>query len=86
MSLTLSRMCVVTRVRKHRQELVKITRVRDVWQVDHEQKLFGRSIYIDLNDKSLERFKKQQKRFKINELEFNTIIEELSTLNEQKNS
>ncbi len=81
MSLILSRMCVITRVRKTRSELVKITRVKNEWVVDHNQKLFGRSIYIDLNDNTLKKFQKQQKRFKFSNQEFENIVSELIKIN-----
>ncbi|MGL5021200.1 MAG: DUF448 domain-containing protein [Mycoplasmatales bacterium] len=63
--MTLSRMCVITRRRKLRKTLTKITRIDNFWFVDIEQKLHGRSIYIDLNQETLEKFTKQIKRFKM---------------------
>ena len=63
--MTLSRMCVITRCRKTRRELTKITKLDGFWVVDIEQNLHGRSIYIDLNQETLEKFIKQIKRFKM---------------------
>lgn len=74
------RMCVVTRARKHKNELVKITRINNHWQVDKNNSLFGRSIYLDLNDASLSKFKKQQRRFKMSDDNFNEIINQLEEL------
>ncbi len=80
MKMTLSRMCVITRKRMLRTKMVKITRVNESWFVDKGQNLFGRSIYIDLNKDTLDKFSKQQKRFKMNKEEFEVILEELEEL------
>lgn len=74
------RMCVITRERKHKSELIKITRIKDKWYVDHEQKLFGRSIYLDLDKNVLKKFSKQSKRFKFEKSNFEEIIEQLEEL------
>lgn len=74
------RTCVVTRVSLKKDQLIKITRVRGVWMVDVEQKLDGRSIYLTRDKKALIRFKKQQKRFKIDDLQWNDIIGQLEEL------
>ncbi len=80
MKMTLSRMCVITRVKKQRHELVKITKVNNNWFLDEDQKLFGRSIYIDLNEHTLFKFSKQQKRFKMTDEEFQTILNGLKII------
>lgn len=78
--MTLYRMCVITRQRKIRNELLKITKIKDYWYVDLDQTLHGRSIYIDLSQNTLEKFKLQRRRFKISEVNFGeitAIMEEL---------
>ncbi len=80
MKMILSRMCVITRKRKPRKELIKITRVDNIWYVDANQTMFGRSIYIDLNDATFNKFQKQQKRFKIEDDNFNIILNDLKEL------
>ena len=65
--MTLSRMCIISRVRLPRNEMIKITRVKNEWLVDEEQKLFGRSIYFVLNAENIKKFEKQKKRFKMSD-------------------
>mgnify|MGYP003897523027 CR=1 FL=1 len=43
-------MCIISRVRLPRNEMLKITKINDEWQVDENQNLFGRSFYIVLNE------------------------------------
>ncbi|MBL0701779.1 MAG: hypothetical protein JJV90_01520, partial [Spiroplasma sp.] len=63
--------------------LIKITKINKEWLVDKEQNLFGRSIYLDLNDDNLEKFKNQKKRLKIESTNFDTICNTLKELNGQ---
>lgn len=76
-------MCIVSRKRMHRSKLIKITKINKEWLVDKEQNLFGRSIYLDLNDDNLEKFKNQKKRLKIESTNFDTICNTLKELNGQ---
>lgn len=80
-------MCVVTRNRKERSELVKITRQENKWFINNDHKLEGRSIYLDLEaPKVLEKFSKQQRRFKIDDENMQELIEALKILNEDQNA
>ncbi len=81
------RMCVVTRSRKDRTELVKITRQANQWFINNDNKLFGRSIYLDLSEtKVIEKFMKQQRRFKIEDDNMEELVRALKILNEEKNA
>lgn len=83
MSSNVIRMCAISRVKCERSKLVKVTRVCDIWYVDLEQKLDGRSFYLDVNKKNLEKFKKQRYRFKMSEDNFETVVARLEgVLNE----
>lgn len=75
--MTLSRTCIVTREKKNRCELLKITKVDDYYYVDESQTLHGRSFYLDTNSKDIVRFKKQRKRFKMSDENFDEIIKYL---------
>ncbi len=80
MTLSNQRMCVVTRERKNKTDLIKITRVKDRWYVDQNQQLFGRSIYLILNENNVERFSKQARRFKIEKENFTEIMKQLEEM------
>ncbi len=78
--MILYRMCVITRKKKIRNELLKITKINDYWYVDVDQTLHGRSFYIDFSQNTFDKFKLQRRRFKISEqnfIEINAIMEEL---------
>ncbi len=77
MKTILSRMCIVTHVKKPRNKLIKITRIKEEWILDDKQTLFGRSIYLDLNYINFKKFKKLQKKFKISDEDFQSIIIQL---------
>ncbi len=80
-------MCVVTRNRKERSQLVRITKTDDVWLINQDNKLEGRSIYLDLEtDKVLEKFTKQQRRFKINDENMKELICELTSYRGNENA
>ncbi len=75
------RMCVVTRTRKERSELIRITKKNDVWQINDNNEIEGRSIYLDISqDKVIEKFVKQQRRFKINDENMKELISALEVL------
>lgn len=72
--MTLSRTCIISREKKHRSELLKITRVNDYYYIDEDQKMFGRSFYLDPTSSELKRIKKQRKRFNMSDENFEEII------------
>ncbi len=74
------RMCVITRVRKPKTSLIKITRIDNKWLIDKDYQLFGRSIYLDLNAQVLDKFKKQNRRFRIEKNNFDQIIKQLEEM------
>ncbi len=74
------RMCVITRVRKQKTELVKITRIQNIWYLDKKYEMFGRSIYLDLNAEVLKKFSKQARRFKINNDNFEQLLKQLEEM------
>ncbi len=74
------RMCVITRIRKHKSELVKITKVQNIWYIDKNYEMFGRSIYLDLNPEVLKKFSKQIRRFKIDKENFEQILKQLEEM------
>jgi predicted RNA-binding protein YlxR (DUF448 family) len=76
-------MCVITRKRKLKNELLKITKINEYWYVDIDQILHGRSIYMDLSKSNFEKFKLQRRRFKISEENFVDILETLEELVEK---
>ncbi len=81
------RMCVVTRNRKERDKLVKITRKDNQWFINNDHKIEGRSIYLDLEaPKVLEKFSKQQRRFKIEDENMMQLVDALKILNEDQNA
>ncbi len=80
-------MCVVTRNRKERDKLVKITRKDNQWFINNDHKIEGRSIYLDLEaPKVLEKFSKQQRRFKIEDENMMQLVDALKILNEDQNA
>ena len=80
------RTCVITREKKEKKDLIKITKLKENgWVLDLEQKHFGRSIYINLSSETFDKFKKQRKRFKIEENEFETILKGLQGIVDGKN-
>jgi len=81
--MTLSRMCIISRVRLPRNEMIKITRVKNEWLVDEEQKLFGRSIYFVLNAENIKKFEKQKKRFKMSDENFEEVKKQIVELYEK---
>jgi len=81
--MTLSRMCIISKVKKPRNEMLKITKVNNEWFVDEEQKFFGRSIYLVLNLENIEKFEKQKKRFKMSEANFEKVKNQIMELYEK---
>lgn len=80
-------MCVVSRNRKERSELVKITRQENHWLINLNHQLEGRSIYLDLTVPNvIEKFAKQQRRFKIDDENMQELTNALKTLNEEQNA
>lgn len=75
--MTLSRTCIISREKKQRSELLKITRVNNYYYIDEEQKLHGRSFYLDPHAKDLKKIKKQQRRFNMSDENFAEIIKYL---------
>lgn len=88
MKTTLSRMrmCVVSRERMPQNELIKITNVKGHWNLDEKQKMFGKSIYINLTANNLFKFEKQKKRYKMNDEEFEIILNSLKEMLAKKDS
>lgn len=70
----LSRTCIISRTKKPRNELLKITRVNDYYHIDENQVLHGRSFYVDPTCKELWKIKKQRKRFSMSDENFDEII------------
>ncbi len=80
------RMCVITRTRKNRDELVRMTKIDGVWQFNNDNKIEGRSIYLDLSqNKVIQKFEKQQRRFKINDENMQEIVRELKRMKDAQN-
>lgn len=80
-------MCVITRNRKERSQLVKITRSDNKWQINNDNHLEGRSLYLDLTAKDvIKKFIKQQRRFKIEDANMQELVEILTRLNEEQNA
>ena len=63
--------------------MIKITRVKNEWLVDEEQKLFGRSIYFVLNAENIKKFEKQKKRFKMSDENFEEVKKQIVELYEK---
>lgn len=85
-SRQVTRMCAITRTRKNRNELVRITRQNDVWKINSDNKIEGRSIYLDLSqNKIIQKFEKQQRRFKINDENMQEIVTELKRMRDAQN-
>ena len=81
--MTLSRMCVITRERNNRNEMVKITRINESWIVDKNQDMFVRSFYFTLTLENIQKIEKQKKRFKISDDNFVDIKKALMELYEK---
>lgn len=87
LSKPIIRMCVITRNRKERSQLVKITRSDNKWQINNDNHLEGRSLYLDLTAKDvIKKFIKQQRRFKIEDANMQELVEILTRLNEEQNA
>lgn len=85
-SRQVTRMCAITRTRKNRNELVRITRQNDVWKINSDNEIEGRSIYLDLSqNKIIQKFEKQQRRFKINDENMQEIVTELKRMRDAQN-
>ncbi len=85
-SRQVTRMCAITRRRKNRNELVRITRQNDVWKINSNNEIEGRSIYLDLSqNKIIQKFEKQQRRFKINDENMQEIVTELKRMRDAQN-
>lgn len=83
MTLSNNRTCIITKVKLPKEQLVKVTRAKDVWHVDFDQVIDGRSFYLVLNLKNLNKLKKQRRRFKMTEENFEEVIQTLeSSINE----
>lgn len=85
MTLSNTRMCVITRKKKNKSELIKITKIKDHWYLDLKQQLFGRSFYLILDETNINKLSKQQKRFKMSNEDFNLIITGLKEQLEKEN-
>ncbi len=85
-SKQVTRMCAVTRTRKKRSELIRITKKNDNWHLNMDNKLEGRSLYLDISqNKVIEKFEKQQRRFKINDENMQEIVMELKRMRDAQN-
>lgn len=66
------RTCVETRKKKTRNELIRITLVNEVWKINQDDKIQGRSFYLDKDRQIIENFTNKKKfgyvrRFKMTE-------------------
>ena len=80
--MTLFRTCIVTKEKKHRDKLLKITRINNYWYFDEDKKLDGRSFYLNNDKDNLKRLKKMFKRFKMTKENMEEIIEHIEGYNE----
>lgn len=67
------RTCIICKNKLEQSKLCRITRVNKHWYVNNDNKLAGRSIYLELNSEHLEKFKKIFPRFKIDKDNFEEI-------------
>lgn len=61
------RMCVVTRKRETRENLIQITKINNEWQINNKA-YQGRSIYLLEDSNVIKKFLKQKKKIKNFEL------------------
>lgn len=84
MKTTSFRTCVVCRKKLMQDELIRITKVNDIWYVNPNNKYQGRSIYLENDPAHFEKFFKMAKRLNISSDNLEKIKRELEDICEKQ--
>lgn len=84
MKTTSFRTCVVCRKKFMQDELIRITKVNDIWYVNPNNKYQGRSIYLENHPDHFDKFFKMAKRLNISSDNLEEIKRELEDICEKQ--
>lgn len=84
MKTTSFRTCVVCRKKLMQDELIRITKVNDIWYVNPNNKYQGRSIYLENDPAHFDKFFKMAKRLNISSDNLEEIRRELEDICEKQ--
>ncbi len=84
MKTTSFRTCVVCRKKFMQDELIRITKVNDIWYVNSNNQYQGRSIYLENDPTHFDKFFKMAKRWNISSDNLEEIKRELEDICEKQ--
>lgn len=84
MKTTSFRTCVVCRKKFMQDELIRITKVNDIWYVNLNNQYQGRSIYLENDPTHFDKFFKMAKRWNISSDNLEVIKRELEDICEKQ--